>query len=166
MTKPEQGYTSDNDVLNPEWVKDLYISNQKALKDVLAKHSNSNIDPFNMARAYMDAMFSLWRNPAGLLEAQKNYLNDSIKLWQYTSERMLGRESEPVIAPKPEDRRWRNTEWSNNLIYDYLKQSYLLAARCAEDTIDSIDDLPANDLRKLTFFHVKAGAASPWLRGP
>ena len=156
MTKPEKGYTSDNYVLNPEWVKELYISNQKALQDVLAKHSNSlngnNFDPFNMASAYMDAMFSLWRDPAGLLEAQQNYLSDSIKLWQYTSDRMLGKETEPVITPKPEDRRWRNAEWSNNLVYDYLKQSYLLAARCAEDTVDNINDLSANDLRKLTFF--------------
>ena len=156
MTKPEKRYTSDNYVLNPEWVKELYISNQKALQDVLTKHSNSlngnNFDPFNMASAYMDAMFSLWRDPAGLLEAQKDYLSDSIKLWQYTSDRMLGKQAEPVIAPKPEDRRWRGDEWSNNLVYDYLKQSYLLAARCAEDTIDSINDLSTNDLRKLTFF--------------
>jgi len=156
MTKPESGYTSVDTTLNPNWVKELYSANQKALKEVLEKHSKlyngNNLDPFNMASAYLDAMFSLWRDPAGLLEAQKNFFNDSIKLWQYTSDRMLGRDAEPVITPRPEDRRWRDAEWSNNLVYDYLKQSYLLAARCANDTVDSITDLSTNDLRKLTFF--------------
>ena len=134
MSKPEQVDTSDDKTLSPEWVRELYAANQKTLKEVLEKHSQlykgNNIDPFNMAAAYMDAMFSLWRDPVGLLEAQKNFFNDSIKLWQYTSARVLGKAADPVIMPKTEDRRWRDAEWSNNPVYEYLKQSYLLAARC------------------------------------
>jgi len=141
-------------VMSPEL--SLYTASQQALKEALEKHGGiygtAQLDPFNMASAYLDAMFSLWRNPSGLLEAQKNYLGDTIKLWQYASNRMLGKDHEPVIKPRPEDRRWRDNEWSNNLVFDYLKQSYLLAARCAEQTVDSISDLSVNDLRKLTFF--------------
>lgn len=147
---------SDADVLDPELAKDLYAASQNALKDALEKHADlydvKKADPFNMASAYMDAMFSLWRNPAGLFEAQKNFINDSLKLWQYTSARMIGRDADPVISPRPEDRRWRDGEWSNNLIFDYLKQSYLLAARYAEDAVESIEDLSINDARKLAFF--------------
>ena len=157
MIKPGEGSVApENEYTNKEWARSVYDASQKALKEVLGKQADlydkSKLDPFNMASAYMDAMFSLWRNPAGLLEAQKNFFSGSIKLWQYTSDRMLGKQAEPVIAPKPEDRRWRDDGWSSNPVFDYLKQSYLLAARCVEETVDSINDLSANDLRKLTFF--------------
>ena len=159
MIKQEQVQgesTGQSTITNPEWSKELHKASQKALQDALAKHTDlydaTKLDPFNMASAYLDAMFSLWRNPAGLLEAQKAFFSDAIKLWQYTSDRMLGKQTEPVITPKPEDRRWRDAEWSSNPVFDYLKQSYLLAARCVEETVDSISDLSVNDLKKLTFF--------------
>src|SRR3970282_1467054 len=109
MIKPGEGSVApENEYTNKEWARSVYDASQKALKEVLGKQADlydkSKLDPFNMASSYMDAMFSLWRNPAGLLEAQKNFFSGSIKLWQYTSDRMLGKQAEPVIAPKPEDR--------------------------------------------------------------
>jgi polyhydroxyalkanoate synthase len=159
MSKQEQT-RDENDrkqfTANPDWSKDLYAASRRALEQALDKHADlyagARLDPFNMASAYLEAMFSLWRDPAGLLEAQKNYFNDSIKLWHYAAERMLGKQTEPVISPGPDDRRWKDADWSENPVFDYLKQSYLLAARCTEQTVDSLSDLSAEDLRKLTFF--------------
>ena len=55
-------------------------------------------------------------------------------LWESTAVRMLGGESvKPVIAPAPGDRRFRDTEWQQNEIFDFIKQSYLLTANAMQE---------------------------------
>ena len=138
-------------------IQDLTASSHKVFQEALEKQQDmfkgAMFDPFNMASTYMDAMFSLWRNPAKAIEAQQEYMADSLKLWQYTTHRMMGGdETDPVIQPVKGDNRWRSEDWSENLVFDYIKQSYLLASRCVEDTVAGAEDLPDHDARKLSFF--------------
>ena len=144
----------DNDSTS-ELGREIFEAGQNAFKNALQNNQtlNGNIfDPFNMTSAYIGAMFSLWRNPAVVFEAQQDFFKNSLKLWEYTTNRMLGNETDPVISPKKGDNRWRNQEWSENPVFDYLKQSYLLGAKCVEHMVEGIDDLPQKDARKLAFF--------------
>lgn len=146
---------SGGDFLNPELARGLFEAGQKAFSNALQqgqKQDGNIFDPFNMASAYMEAMFSLWRNPSIVLDAQQDYFNNSLKLWQYSMNRMMGVETEPVIKPKKGDNRWRSQDWNEIPVFDYLKQSYLLGAKCVQDVMEGIDDLPEQDARKLTFF--------------
>jgi polyhydroxyalkanoate synthase len=145
----------DNNILSPELGKELFAVGHKAFAKALQKNQTTDqniFDPFNMASAYMGAVFSLWRNPSVMIGAQQDYFKNSLKLWQYSLNRMMGKESEPVITPGKGDNRWRNQDWDENPVFDYLKQSYLLGAKCVEDLVEGIDDLPEKDAQKLSFF--------------
>ena len=146
---------SGNNFLDPELTRDLIEAGQKAFSSALQqgqKQDGNIFDPFNMASAYMEAMFSLWRNPSVLVEAQQDYFKNSLKLWQYSMNSIMGVESEPVIEPQKGDNRWRNKDWNEIPVFDYLKQSYLLGAKCVQDVVQGMDDLPEKDARKLSFF--------------
>ena len=153
-SKSTNSETGKGDI-NKEWGNELFEAGQNAFRNAMQNNNSLKgnlFDPFNMTSAYLGAMFSLWRNPAAVIEAQQDYVNNSLKLWQYTMGRMMGKDSEPVISPKKGDNRWRNQDWTENPIFDYLKQSYLLGARCVEHVIEGIDDLPEKESRKLAFF--------------
>lgn len=128
---------------------------QSAVQQNMSMFKGLSMDPFNMTKTYMDAMMSLWRNPAGTMGAQTEYLRDSLKLWQYTAQKLAGvsdEEVNPVIEPQRGDNRWRSEDWSNNVVFDYIKQSYLLSARFVETTMEGVEDLDEKEQKRLSFF--------------
>lgn len=148
-----------------DWAQDLNQASQQMFNTVLEKQAEMlsggsaavSSDPFNMGNTYYEAMMSLWKNPAAAIDAQKQYFADSLKLWQYTTSRLMGAEDgsesqDPVIQPQKGDNRWRDEDWSQNVVFDYIKQSYLLSARCIEDTMDGVENLPEKDQKRLSFF--------------
>ena len=64
----------------------------------------------------------------------------------------LGLEAEPVIAPAKDDRRFKHEQWSENAAFDFIKQSYLLSARCLHGTVRGADGLDDKAQRKLEFY--------------
>jgi polyhydroxyalkanoate synthase len=155
MSENQDENESTNNNYN-DWTAGLHESGQNVFKEVMEKNAEffnqSMLDPFNMTSSYMDAMFSLWKDPSTAMATQTEFMNDSLKLWTYTTHRLMGNKAEPVITPESGDNRWRDEEWSENIIFDYIKQSYLLAAKCVEDTIDSTESLSQEDAKKLSFF--------------
>ena len=144
-----------------DWAQNIDQLSQQMFGAVFEKHremlTGGNADPFNLSGAYQDAMMSLWRNPAPAIEAQKKFFADSIKLWQSTTMQFLGGTAadetrDPVIEAEKGDNRWRDDDWSQNAIFNYIKQSYLLSARCIEDTVGGVEDLPEKDKKRLGFF--------------
>ena len=63
---------------------------------------------------------------------QSSYLEKQARLWNA----MLAGRGEALAAPEPGDRRFAHRDWRENPYYDYLKQSYLLAARYLEDLVE------------------------------
>jgi len=63
---------------------------QSAIQQNMSMFKGYSADPFNIGKTYMDAMMSLWRNPAATMNAQTEFMRDSLKLWQYTAQRMAG----------------------------------------------------------------------------
>ena len=139
------------------WMEEVQETGQKLFQTAMQQNMDmfkgASLDPFNMTKTYMDAWMSLWHNPADMMNAQNQYLQDSLKLWQYTAAKLAGGEQvDPVISPGRGDNRWRSEDWSNNLVFDYIKQSYLLASRFIESTVDGVEDLDEKDQKKLSFF--------------
>src|SRR5262245_26151740 len=63
---------------------------------------------------------------------QASYLEKQAKLWSA----LISGRAEPVVSPEPGDRRFAHPQWNENPYYDYLKQSYLLAARYLADSVE------------------------------
>jgi polyhydroxyalkanoate synthase subunit PhaC len=99
-------------------------------------------DPTTLTRAMIDFNTAVMTQPAALLEAQARNWNDWTALWRTMGERAMGQQSEPVAAPAKGDRRFSDPAWSDEPVYDYLKQAYLLAARQLQEFVAAapVDD--------------------------
>lgn len=72
---------------------------------------------------------------ARLAKLQAAYVEDQAKLWVSL---LTGRPTESVVGSEPGDRRFAAKEWRENPYYDYLRQSYLLAARYLNELADGV----------------------------
>ncbi|MBU1540536.1 MAG: class I poly(R)-hydroxyalkanoic acid synthase [Alphaproteobacteria bacterium] len=99
-------------------------------------------DPTTLTRAMIDFNTSVLMQPTVLFEAQAKNWNDWTALWRTMGERAMGQEAAPVAAPAKGDRRFSDPAWSDEPVYDYLKQAYLLAARQLQDFVAAapVDD--------------------------
>jgi len=72
---------------------------------------------------------SAWSNSP----LQASYFEKQARLWAA----LASGKRETLAAPEPGDRRFASKEWRDNPYYDYLKQSYLLAARYLEELVEA-----------------------------
>jgi len=91
-------------------------------------------------------------DPRRLVEAQVALWQDYAKLWENTARRMAGEEVEPAAAPEPGDRRFKDEAWSENPLYDHIKQSYLLASKFMLSTVRETEGLDAHTAHKVDFY--------------
>ncbi len=158
MSERSQKTSSAENVADEAALKESQEMGKRILQTAIQQNMNLfkgyTADPFNMSKTYMDALMSLWRNPVATMNAQTEFMRDSLRLWQYTAQRMAGGEApvDPVIEPEKGDNRWRSEDWSSNLVFDYIKQSYLLSARLIESTMDSAEGLDEKEQKRLSFF--------------
>ncbi|MBU4135819.1 MAG: class I poly(R)-hydroxyalkanoic acid synthase [Alphaproteobacteria bacterium] len=92
-------------------------------------------DPTTLTRAMVDFNTAVMMQPAALFEAQAKNWNDWTALWRTMGERAMGQEAAPVATPVKGDRRFSDPAWSDEPVYDWLKQAYLLAARQLQDFV-------------------------------
>jgi polyhydroxyalkanoate synthase len=71
--------------------------------------------------------------PGGNSSLQRSYFEKQAKLWAA----LASGKRETLVAPEPGDRRFAAKEWRDNAYYDYLKQSYLLAAQYLDELVES-----------------------------
>ena len=89
------------------------------------------------AAYWTDAM----TNPAKVMEQQMAMWQDYMNLSIHMTERMLGKDSTPVAAPAADDRRFSDDDWQQNPVFDYVKQSYLIASKHILANVDNVDGM-------------------------
>ena len=109
-------------------------------------------DELGIAKAYMDMASRVLVDPSAFTAASMNYWIDSMRLWQSTWMKMLGQATAPVAEPARGDNRFKDEDWSGNFVFDYLKQSYLIAARHLQHAVGSVEGLPEESQKKIAFF--------------
>jgi poly[(R)-3-hydroxyalkanoate] polymerase subunit PhaC len=129
---------------------------QRLVADFLGRQSGTGGiglgDPAAIGAAFFELTSRMMADPAKLVQAQMALWNDYLTLWQRTAERMMGRPAEPVIEAAPDDRRFRDREWNDNAVFDYIKQSYLLAARYIQGSVKEAGGLGDQTGRKVDFY--------------
>ena len=109
-------------------------------------------DPTAPARAMADFTVQLWSNPLGLLQASQAAASEWAELWGAAARRAAGQQVEPVIAPARGDRRFGDSAWSEDPVFDYLKQAYLLASRQATELVDEAVGIDEATRTRAQFF--------------
>ena len=86
-------------------------------------------DEFGLSKAFLELAAKLLSNPYLLAQTQLNLLWDYSALWQSSMLKLLGQSPAPVVEPAKSDKRFRHEDWQEHFLFDYMKQSYLIAAR-------------------------------------
>ncbi|MCY4469749.1 MAG: class I poly(R)-hydroxyalkanoic acid synthase [Thiotrichales bacterium] len=110
------------------------------------------LEPAVVSKAYQALWQQMLTDPKRLVEAQVSLWQDYAKLWENTARRMAGEDVEPAAAPEPGDRRFKHDDWSENPLYDHIKQSYLLASKFMLSTVRETEGLDAHTAHKVDFY--------------
>ena len=114
--------------------------------------SSFAFDPVAPARAMADFNVQLWSDPFGMMQAGQAAAAEWMELWSLAARRAAGAEVEPLIAPERGDRRFGDPAWSEDPLFDYLKQAYLLAARQATELVDRAEGVDEATRTKARFY--------------
>lgn len=111
-----------------------------------------NLEDLGINKAFLELGQKLLSDPAKLAEIQMRAWDDYAKLWTSTLVKAGGQPAEPVKQPGKGDNRFRGELWENNFIFDYIKQSYLIAADTMQRAVAETQGLDRNTARKVQFF--------------
>ncbi len=118
----------------------------------LSSSPHFSIDPLHLQEAWGQAIAGMMANPGGWIEASMAMWQDYTNFWQHTAQRMLGNTDNPYIQPDMRDRRFKGEEWQENLFYDYVKESYLLANKWMQKGLQITEIRDSHTNHKLNFF--------------
>ena len=129
---------------------------QRIVTEWLARHGDEipsqDVDPLNIGEAFLEMTRHMMSNPAKMMESGLTLWQAYMELWQSTALRMMGAEAEPVAEPERGDRRFRDEAWSDNQVFDFIKQSYLLTAMWLQSTVHDVDGLDNHTRHKVDFY--------------
>ena len=105
-------------------------------------------DPFNVGPAMTSVMSSLAARPDKLFSAQADLFNRYMDLWATTTRRASGETSQPPSK----DKRFKDAAWSENPMFDMMRQSYLVTSDWMNGLIASVEDVDPLTKRRAEFF--------------
>jgi len=159
MTDPTDMPDTDTGTDAEQWAKamaDLADRSQRIIDAFLEEQAKGNgftiPDPGVVSRAFLDLTTRMMADPGKLVEAQTRLWQGYADLWQATAKRLMGEDAGPVVVPEKGDRRFKDEAWEEGLVFDVVKQSYLLAAQWVQSTVRDVDGLDPRTARKVDFY--------------
>ncbi len=140
-------------------LKQFSQANQSLVNDWQERFNVSFEPNGGFAETYQKFAGALSQHPAQWLELQQNYQASQMKLWQgFLSQGAA--ETKPDAATKG-DRRFSGSEWSDMPLFDYIRQSYLLASDWLIGAVEKSELDPPTKRKMLFFARQYVDAMSP-----
>ncbi|MFA9438898.1 PHA/PHB synthase family protein [Uliginosibacterium sp. sgz301328] len=145
---------------DPQEIAQTYADVARRSSKLLTEHVQRQMqkgiktcdDELGLAQAFMDMTSKLLANPMRLAQAQWSLAWDYFSLWQNSMQRFMGLAPAPIATPAKDDKRFRDDAWQDHFLFDFIKQSYLIAARHVHDTVAGVEGLDENTQKKVNFF--------------
>ena len=109
-------------------------------------------DPLHLTDAFMALTNQMMSNPAKIVQAQIDLWQGYMDIWNRSTQRWLGNESAPTVQAEKDDRRFRDEAWQENVVFDFIKQSYLLTSRWTQDLVGHTEGLDQKTQQKVDFY--------------
>ena len=116
------------------------------LTDQTASDLGQVVKTFNTIAEYW------FSDPARAGQLQQQIGKAYLDLWGNAARRLAGEKPSPTIEASPRDKRFKDSEWSSNQFFDFLKQAYLLTAKSAYDFVRDAEGVDAHTRRKAEFY--------------
>src|SRR5579872_6189630 len=132
------------------------MKSQKLLVDftarIAARENPLPLDPLNISGAMLSLAKAMGSDREAVVEAQTQWWNNFMTLWESTARRMLGGEAPAVVEPAPGDRRFKADAWKQNEVFDFIKQSYLLTANAMQEMVGKLHGLDDKERSRAAFY--------------
>ncbi len=132
--------------------KSLHLVNEY-IKQTGEDDGFTMMHPTVVSKAFQDMAIRAWQNPANIAKEQANYWSGMAELWQKGMAKLLFNEDfEPVAKPAPTDRRFKDQAWAENVMFDCVKQCYLLTAQHMQSAVGGVEGLDDHTTKQVLFY--------------
>jgi polyhydroxyalkanoate synthase len=100
--------------------------------------------------AFLEFMTRMMTDPAVVASAQIGLFYNMVGIWQKTAVRTLTLRARAADTPK--DKRFKHPEWSENAVFSFLKDSYLVAAASVLSAIREVKGMDEASARRVDFY--------------
>jgi len=130
------------------------LTAQGAITEAMFKQQGAapSPDPFHVGPALGEVMGKLALKPERIMKAQADLFQSYMDLWKQTTRRAAGEEAETVAAPAKGDKRFNDPDWSDNPMFDMMKQSYLITSNWLNGLVAEVADVDPMTQRRVSFF--------------
>src|SRR5690349_143945 len=135
---------------------DIAAKSGELLEKMARGQSNGGMrsmaDELGVSQAFFEAWARMLTDPVRLAQSQLKLWQDYWSLWQSSMLRLMGQKAAPVAEPPRGDRRFKHEDWQSNFLYDYIKQSYLIAAKHLHRSLANVQGLDERTAKKVDFY--------------
>jgi polyhydroxyalkanoate synthase subunit PhaC len=109
-------------------------------------------DPAGIGQAFLQLTAKMIADPMSIAQAQLELCADHMKLWQRTTERLFDLTGTSEQRPAAADRRFQHPAWTENTLFDYIKQSYVISAEAILSAVNRVNGLNPKTAHKVDFY--------------
>ena len=148
--------TSQPSAETARMMAELAEKSQRVVQTFLQHQASSDgfqiPDPKVVNDAFAKLSQAMMADPAKLMQAQTRLWQQMGELWQRHLRRVAGQHEPPLVEPDRSDKRFKDPAWTEDLVFDYVKQSYLLTSRWITDTVAEVEGLDPKTREKVSFY--------------
>jgi polyhydroxyalkanoate synthase len=132
----------------------IAVRSQRLMIDFLTRRPDLGglSDPAGIGQAFLDLTAKMIADPMSIAQMQLELWWEHVKLLQRTTERLAGITNKSDHRPAATDRRFQHPAWTENFLFDYIKQSYLFSAETILSAVNRIDGLNPKTAHKVDFY--------------
>lgn len=110
-------------------------------------------DQMNVGKSFMELTQKMLADPVKLAQSQMGLWQSYLELWQKAAAAMFsGQPMEAIVRESKSDKRFRHDDWQDNVLFSYIKQSYLLTANWIQNTVADVEGIDDKTKKKLEFY--------------
>ena len=134
-----------------ERVAEALSLNAQHLK-TLHDNAEAMFDPFGVIAPLTHANLAWLLHPQEFSERWLRFCSEFLTLQMHTAARLAGRGGADFVKPQPDDTRFADPVWSNDVPSDLAKQWYLFFTRQIEDALFDTPGLSPKERRRAAFW--------------
>lgn len=147
MTKKDDPMDSSNLLSNPQEFIDYLNTETQKVFDMFSASGGEDIFA-KFTQSWTELANRSWEDPTVWVRAITDYQQSQMNLW---TNLLTGKAATAVAEPAKGDRRFQAEEWSQNPIFGYIKQSYLLSSKLMQEMAANAN-LSEKEQKKLEFY--------------
>ncbi len=127
----------------------------KFLEAQASETPSQNADPLNTMPAWLALGQAMYDNPKQVADATLELWASQAALWQAATLRWMGAKDQPLPEHPHKaqaGKRFAHKEWSENALFDYIKESYLLTSGWINHTVHTVGDMDPRARKKAEFY--------------